>query len=124
MQNIPPILESNDAVLIVVKEGNLFFIAVMKSENSPLLVVEFINQIIRLFKAYIGSVSEMKIRSNFSIVYQVVVSCSFDLQLLDEVSDFGIPVITEPSVMSALIQVPSVMNKVTNFVTKVAVGVL
>ena len=124
MQNIPPILESNDAVLIVVKEGNLFFIAVMKSENSPLLVVEFINQIIRLFKAYIGSVSEMKIRSNFSIVYQVVVSCLFDLQLLDEVSDFGIPVITEPSVMSALIQVPSVMNKVTNFVTKVAVGVL
>ena len=35
------------------------------------MVVEFINKIITLIKTYIGSVSEVKIRSNFSLVYQV-----------------------------------------------------
>lgn len=36
-------------------------------------------------------------------------------------ADFGVPVITEPSIMSSLIQIPSVMNKVATFVTKVTV---
>ena len=43
------------------------------------------------------------------------------IQLLDEVADFGVPVITEPSIMSSLIQIPSVMNKVTTYITKVTV---
>lgn len=64
-------LESGDYTLIPVKEDNLFFVSAMKSENSPLMVVEFTNKIIALIKAYIGSVTEVKIRSNFSLVYQV-----------------------------------------------------
>lgn len=68
---MPPVLESGDYTLIPVKEDNLFFVSAMKSENSPLMVVEFINKIITLIKTYIGSVSEVKIRSNFSLVYQV-----------------------------------------------------
>lgn len=43
-------------------------------------------------------------------------------QLLDEIADFGVPVITEPSIMSSLVQIPSVMNKVANLVTKVTVS--
>lgn len=70
-QNIPPVLESNDCALVIVKENNLIFIATMKSENSPLLVIEFLHKLIRIFKTYIGVVNEAKIRSNFSIVYQV-----------------------------------------------------
>ena len=46
------------------------------------------------------------------------------LQLLDEVADFGIPVITEPSIMTSLIMMPTMMNKAMNFVTKVAVRLL
>ena len=68
---MPPVLESSDYTLIPVKEDNLFFVSAMKSENSPLMVVEFIHKIIALIKAYIGSVTEVKIRSNFSLVYQV-----------------------------------------------------
>ena len=58
-------------VSIVVKENNLSFIAVVKSECSPLLIVDFITQIISVLKTYIGTVNEVKIRGNFSIVYQV-----------------------------------------------------
>ena len=47
--------------------------------------------------------------------------CFLKIQLLDEVADFGVPVITEPSIMSSLIQIPSVMNKVTTYITKVTV---
>ncbi|CBK24631.2 uncharacterized protein [Blastocystis hominis] len=108
--NIPPVLESGECALIVVKENNLSFIAVVKSECSPLLIVDFITQIISVLKTYIGTVNEVKIRGNFSIVYQ----------LLDEVSDFGIPVITEPSIMSSIIKIPTVINKVSALVTKVA----
>lgn len=43
----------------------------MKNENSPLMVIDFIHKLIRLLKAYIGVVNETKIRSNFSIIYQV-----------------------------------------------------
>ncbi len=39
-------------------------------------------------------------------------------------SDFGVPVITEPSIMSSLIMMPTMMNKAMNFVTKVAVVLL
>ena len=38
-------------------------------------------------------------------------------------ADYGVPVITEPSVMSSLIQIPSILNKVSNFVIKAAVWV-
>ena len=55
----------------MVKEDNIFFIAVSKNEVSPMLAIEFIKRIISLFRAYINNVSEMKIRSNFSLVYQV-----------------------------------------------------
>lgn len=47
--------------------------------------------------------------------------CFTHPQLLDEVSDFGIPVITEPSIMSSIIKIPTVINKVSALVTKVAV---
>ena len=68
---MPPVLESNDYALVTVKEENLFFVTAMKTENSPLMVVEFINKLISLIKASIGAVNEVKIRSNFSLVYQV-----------------------------------------------------
>ena len=55
---MPPVLESGDYTLIPVKEDNLFFVSAMKSEISPLMVVEFTNKIIALIKAYIGSVTE------------------------------------------------------------------
>ena len=47
------------------------FIAAMKHEASPLMVVDFLHKLIRMFRTYIGVVSENKIRSNFSIIYQV-----------------------------------------------------
>ena len=107
--DVPPVLENGDYVLFVVKEDNIFFIAVSKNEVSPMLAIEFIKRIISLFRAYINNVSEMKIRSNFSLIYQ----------LLDEVADFGVPVITEPSIMSSLIAVPTTLNKMSSFMNKV-----
>ena len=41
-QDVPPVLENGDYVLFVVKEDNIFFIAVSKNELSPMLAIEFI----------------------------------------------------------------------------------
>ena len=78
-QDVPPVLENGDYVLFVVKEDNIFFIAVSKNEVSPMLAIEFIKRIISLFRAYINNVSETKIRSNFSLIYQVGVSGCADI---------------------------------------------
>lgn len=106
------------------KEDNIFFIAISKNEVSPMLAIEFIKRIISLFRAYINNVSEMKIRSNFSLIYQVGVREYVDVQLLDEVADFGVPVITEPSIMSSLIAVPTTLNKMSSLMNKVVVGLV
>ena len=108
----------------MVKEDNIFFIAISKNEVSPMLAIEFIKRIISLFRAYINNVSEMKIRSNFSLIYQVGVRECVDVQLLDEVADFGVPVITEPSIMSSLNAVPTTLNKMSSFMNKVVVGLV
>lgn len=78
-QDVPPVLENGDYVLFVVKEDNIFFIAVSKNELSPMLAIEFIKRIISLFRAYINNVSEVKIRGNFSLIYQVGVSGCVDV---------------------------------------------
>lgn len=36
-------------------------------------------------------------------------------------ADFGVPVITEPSIMSSLIAVPTTLNKMSTFMNKVVV---
>lgn len=43
----------------------------MRNENSPLMVIDFLHKLIHLLRTYIGVVNEAKIRSNFSIIYQV-----------------------------------------------------
>lgn len=65
----------------------------------------------------------MKLRfvATFLLFIKYDFMCFLKIQLLDEVADFGVPVITEPSIMSSLIQIPSVMNKVTTYITKVTV---
>ena len=88
------------------------------------VIAQFIKRIISLFRAYINNVSEMKIRSNFSLIYLVGVREYVDVQLLDEVADFGVPVITEPSIMSSLIAVPTTLNMMSSFMNKVVVGLV
>ena len=43
----------------------------MKYESSPLVVIDFLQKLISMLRVYIGVISESRIRSNFSIIYQV-----------------------------------------------------
>jgi AP-4 complex subunit mu-1 len=55
-----------------IKKSNMYFVVTSKYNVSPLFILEILSRIIRLTKDFIGSLSEENIRSNFSIIYEVL----------------------------------------------------
>lgn len=84
------------------------------------------HRIFDVFRDYFDHVDEAVIKRNFSTVYQVcfmpfpnrfrLAALSF-AQLLDELSDNGIAMITEPNALHSLIAPPSVGRRMLEFVT-------
>jgi len=62
-----------------IKKNGLFFVCVNKTNISPSLVVELLTRLTKLFKDYCGVLNEESIRTNFTMIYE----------LLDEILDFG-----------------------------------
>jgi AP-3 complex subunit mu len=96
---------------------------------DPLLVFEMIHRIIDILVDYLGDVSEVSIRDNFVIVYQVsynilltlvvifaITLLTSHLKLLEEMMDYGYPLTTEPNALKQIILPPTIMNKVMNTV--------
>lgn len=81
------LLKNTNKVIVHIKRGELTFVASISRDVPPLLVIEFLNNIADVLEEYIGNLNEVKIRDAFSTVYQ----------LLEEMADGGIPMITEVS---------------------------
>jgi AP-3 complex subunit mu len=104
---------------------------------DPLLVFEMIHRIIDILVDYLGDVSEVSIRDNFVIVYQVSegilltfsdrhqtgVTNSY-FKLLEEMMDYGYPLTTEPNALKQIILPPTIMNKVMNTVVAASGSVI
>jgi hypothetical protein len=87
----------------ILRDG-LSYLAVTHGEISPLLVLEFLHRVADIFVEYFGSpADESAIKDNFSTVYQ----------LLEETLDNGWPLTTELNALQAMIRPPSVMGKVS-----------
>ena len=95
---VPPIIPAAGARyhLIHLKSGELFYLAVVERDESPLLVLEFLTRVDDVFKDYFKTVSEAALKDNFVSVYQ----------LLEEMMDNGMPFNTEPNQLRAMIPVP------------------
>ena len=113
----------------------------MKKENPPLLVLEFLNCLYTTIQTYIGVVSEVTVKDNFSVIYQV--STFFEvlkfepyetvlpkfaflkmikmlmlfLQLLEEMLVNGFPTTTEMNVLTEIITPPSFSGRVASVVS-------
>ena len=60
----------------------LYFVAMTKSNVNPALVIEYLFQLIRILKAYLGEeFDEAAMRNNMTLIYE----------LMDETMDFGYP---------------------------------
>ncbi|VDD74078.1 unnamed protein product [Mesocestoides corti] len=105
---IPPVIESsNNIILINVQKNGVFFVAACAGEAPPLLIVEFLNQVIFIFEDYFGPLSESVILEN--IVYA--------FEILDEMLDNGFPLATESNILKELIKPPKFLRSITEAVT-------
>jgi AP-3 complex subunit mu len=90
-------------LLHVMREGeDVFALATVDQEVPPLLVLEFLHRVLDVLAEYFGTVDDVAIKDNFSLVYQ----------LLEEMIDNGYPLTTEPNALKAMITPPSVMGRV------------
>lgn len=78
-QEAPPVFNVDGINYLWIKKSGLFFVFANKSNVSPSLVIELLTRLTKLFKDYIGVLSEESVRTNFVLIYE----------LLDEILDFG-----------------------------------
>lgn len=82
-------------------------LATTTGETQPLVVLEFLHRVFDIFEEYFGVIEETTIKENFATVYQ----------LLEEMMDYGYPLTTEPNVLKAMIEPPSVISRITKAAT-------
>ncbi|CAK4611593.1 unnamed protein product [Aphanomyces euteiches] len=95
-EDVPPIISTGNHYLINTFRDELFVLAVVTNETSPLFVIEFLHRVVSVFKEYFGKFGESVIKDNFSTVYQ----------LLEEMLDNGYPLTTEPNALKAMVAPP------------------
>ena len=106
-EDVPPVIEySKHYIFSIYRNGN-FLVAVVLTETSPLLAIEFLHRINDIFEEYFGDTNESSIKDNFSSIYQ----------LLEEMMDYGYPLITEPNALKSMVKPPSVLSRVTAIAT-------
>ena len=58
------------------------------------MTIQFLYQLVRICRAYLGDFDENHIRKHFVLIYE----------LLDEVMDYGMPQIMDPDILKKFIQ--------------------
>ena len=95
----PALVVSRHALLHVRRAG-LYLVGAVERDVPPLLVLELLGRIADVFELYFRELSEEALRDNFVTAYQ----------LLDEMVDHGVPVHTEPNVLTELVLPPGKMR--------------
>ncbi|XP_059820771.1 AP-3 complex subunit mu-2 [Hypanus sabinus] len=106
-ENVPPVIPTPHHFLISVYRDRIFFVAVIQSEVPPLFVIEFLHRVVDTLQDYFGSCSEVAIKDNVVVVYEV----------LEEMLDNGFPLATESNILKELIRPPTILRTVVNTIT-------
>lgn len=100
-----PITLLDDVSFIHTTQGDITLVATTKSNPNAALLMQFLFQLVVLFKAYFaGKFDENQIRDNFVLIYE----------LLDEVMDYGYPQITDADLLKEYITQGSKKIDITN----------
>ncbi|KAI9591176.1 AP-3 complex subunit MU-1 [Syncephalis fuscata] len=106
---VPPVLRSQRHTFVHMLCDGMIYLTIVDRELSPLLVLTFLRHISDIFHDYFGDVTDVVIKDNFVTVYM----------LLEEMSDNGFPLMTEPNALKEMIPPPSVYQRVMNTVASV-----
>jgi len=90
----PPVFVMPDGYSYMhVKRNGLIFGCATEKNISPVVVIELLSKIAKVFKDYCGTLSEESIRKNFILLYE----------LLDELLDYGYPQVTQTENLKAFV---------------------
>jgi AP-4 complex subunit mu-1 len=89
----PPIFNVDGITYVFIKKQGLFFVATTNRNVSPVLAVELLFKMAKVFKDYCGILNEESIRKNFVLLYEI----------LDEMVDFGFPQTTSTEVLKSAV---------------------
>lgn len=109
-EEISPVFSTPQYLMVHILKGGLVFLGVVSSDVSPIVLVEFLHQVVDTITSYIKDLSEISIKENFVIIYQ----------LLEEMVDFGFPLMTDVSTLKNFVAPPNILNKVMSQVTGVS----
>lgn len=96
-EQMSPITKAGKYTILSIYRDNLFLVAVVPVDVSPLFVIEFLHRAMDVFIDYFGKLGESVINKYTVTVYQ----------LLEEMLDNGFPLATEPNVLKEMIRPPT-----------------
>lgn len=88
-----PVVNIGRASYFHLKRDNMWLVAVTRLNANAALVFEFLNKTVELMQAYFGQFTDLNVKNNFSLIYE----------LLDEVLDYGYPQSTDPDALKLFI---------------------
>ena len=106
-KDVPPVITTPKHYMVSIQRSGLFFLAIVIDEVPPLLVIELLDRMCRVFKIYFSSLSESVLISNFTTVYM----------LLEEMLDDGFPMTTEANALMDMIRPPSMFDRIAKAVS-------
>ncbi|MES1907032.1 MAG: hypothetical protein MHM6MM_000230 [Cercozoa sp. M6MM] len=91
---MPPVLRIESQNFIYTREHELFFVAVTSHNSNAVMVLQYLSELVRLFRTYFSAVDEESLKDNFTLVYE----------LLDETMDHGMPQTTRADLLKQYIK--------------------
>ena len=70
-EGLLPVIHGGKYYIAHVRHNDLFFVAPIQGDVSPLLVIEFLHRVAEVFKDYFRDVTEDHLKDNFVTVYSV-----------------------------------------------------
>jgi len=71
-KDVPPVITTPKFYYVSIQRNGLFFLAIVVEEVPPLLVIELLDRMCRVFKIYFGQLSEATLISNFTTVFMLL----------------------------------------------------
>lgn len=97
----PPVKLLDGTSFLYTRHLNLYLVAVTRANVNPAMVFEFLNQKIRIFKAYFkNDFDEDTLRNNMTLI----------LELMDETMDYGYPQILSIDVLRTYINLGTIRS--------------
>ncbi|GAX86224.1 hypothetical protein CEUSTIGMA_g13637.t1 [Chlamydomonas eustigma] len=89
-----PVRTLGSCTFMHLRHADVYILCISKNNPNVMLAFSFMTSLVSLFKSYFGGdLNEANIQNNFVLIYE----------LLDEAMDFGLPQITDPTILKSLI---------------------